>query len=440
MSRGEAWPRNALARQRGVSAAANAQPHPAVVRVIAPELNGTSLGSGTLVAVGDDYGIVVTNWHVVRDATQPVIVVFPGGFRSLGRVLRTDRNWDLAAVAIDRPDVEPVALATDAPRTGDALTIAGYGAGTYRAATGRCTQYLSPGRRLPFEMVELSTAARQGDSGGPILNDRGELAGVLFGAGSGTTSGSYCLRVAEFLAPVLDDAGAAREPVLVAARAAHVTRLPPPPRPHPSAGTVAGEALAGSYPTTFAPDAIAALDPPVESADTGSSDNGAMESPVRVEPRFADWRSTPRDGSETAAAEIASSSPDPRETFDDYDRYERLADDDQPAYDRPASDRDDLAGGVFADADEHYVPLPQGPIPAQPATEPAAITASLSSRATTETIVLDVAPSEAPSAADQDLTWHEVAGASPWDQAKTVLAVLGGIALALHGLRWMKMV
>ena len=51
-----------------------------------------------------------------------------------------------------------------------------------------------PVRDWPVEMVELSAAARKGDSGGPILNSRGELAGVLFGAGFGRTTGSYCGR------------------------------------------------------------------------------------------------------------------------------------------------------------------------------------------------------------------------------------------------------
>jgi hypothetical protein len=51
-------------------------------------------------------------------------------------------------------------------------------------------------------MVELSTAARNGDSGGPIFNDRGELAGVLFGSGFGRTTGSYCGRVQWFLASI----------------------------------------------------------------------------------------------------------------------------------------------------------------------------------------------------------------------------------------------
>ena len=45
-------------------------------------------------------------------------------------------------------------------------------------------------------MVELAAPARNGDSGGPILNSRGELAGVLFGSAFGRTTGSYCGRAA----------------------------------------------------------------------------------------------------------------------------------------------------------------------------------------------------------------------------------------------------
>ncbi len=87
------------------------------------------------------------------------------------------------------------------------LTIAGYGSGKYCAASGPCTQYVAPGLTFPFEMVELAAAARQGDSGGPIFNTRGELAGVLFGAGEGRTSGSYCGRVQWFLDSILGGSG-----------------------------------------------------------------------------------------------------------------------------------------------------------------------------------------------------------------------------------------
>ena len=213
-----------------------AKAHPAVVRVIAAERNGVrSYGSGVLVATSDEHGLVVTNWHVVFEATGPITVVFADGFRSGATVLRTDRDWDLAALAIWRPAVEPIPLAAVAPRRGEPLTIAGYGSdGRYRAVTGRCTQYNPPNLRLPAELVELSATARQGDSGGPILNSRGELAGVLFGSGRGYTMGSYCGRVREFLGTITDDFRRMPDDGTMIAR-----RLPPAPQQRAAPAPVA---------------------------------------------------------------------------------------------------------------------------------------------------------------------------------------------------------
>lgn len=180
--------------------APSATPHPAVVRVIAAEPSGMAQGSGALVGSRGRYGLVLTNWHVVRGAAGPITVIFPDGFQSAGRVLKADSDWDLAALLIWRPRAEPIPIAAVAPRPGDVLTIAGYGQGRYRAASGRCTQYVAPAMNLPYEMLELAAIARQGDSGGPILNERGELAGVLFGSSGGTTTGTYCGRAREFLA------------------------------------------------------------------------------------------------------------------------------------------------------------------------------------------------------------------------------------------------
>ncbi len=191
-------------------------PHPAVVRVMAPEADGASFGSGSLVAVTETHGLVVTNWHVVRDAAGPIMVFFPDGFTSGATVLRTDRDWDLAALAIWRPRVAPIPLSNAAPRPGELLSIAGYGSGQYRTAAGRCTEYVSPGGSQPFEMVELETPARNGDSGGPIFNDRGELAGVLFGSAFGRTTGSYCGRVRWFLSSVSDQFRQMPSPAVIA--------------------------------------------------------------------------------------------------------------------------------------------------------------------------------------------------------------------------------
>jgi hypothetical protein len=173
------------------------QAHPAVARIIVPEGEVTSYGSGTLIDVRDQFGLVITNWHVVRDGHG---------------------DWDLAALVIWRPPAAPVNIAARAPQSGDQLTICGYGQGQYRAATGRCTQYYAPKVDLPQHMVELDVEARQGDSGGPIFNDRGELAGVLFGAGGGTTLGSFGGRVESFLATLAPDIGRAADSALVQGR------------------------------------------------------------------------------------------------------------------------------------------------------------------------------------------------------------------------------
>jgi hypothetical protein len=204
-----------------------AAPHPSVVRVVSPERDGVSYGSGSLVAVDETSGLVLTNWHVVSEAAGPIVVCFPDGFRSGAVVLRTDRDWDLAALAIRRPNVQPIPLSNQAPQPGDPLTIIGYGSGSYRAITGRCTEYVSPGGDHPAEMVELAAPARNGDSGGPILNGRGELAGVLFGTAFGRTTGSYCGRVRGFVASVEGDFRALSNRVMLADRSRQGGTPPP---------------------------------------------------------------------------------------------------------------------------------------------------------------------------------------------------------------------
>lgn len=177
-------------------------PHPAVVRIVAAEHGAASLGSGVLVDANHQQGLVLTNWHVVRDARSAVLVQFSDGFQTAGTVIRMDEAWDLAAVVIWKPPATPIPLAASPPAPGDLLTIAGYGRGPYRAQTGRCTEYLSPGTGYPREFVELAAGARQGDSGGPIINERGELAGVLFGQNGGRTIGSCSTRLRTFLSGV----------------------------------------------------------------------------------------------------------------------------------------------------------------------------------------------------------------------------------------------
>ena len=178
-------------------------PHPAVARIMSVETNAASFGSGTLVYKQGKHALLITNHHVIRDSQKEILVSFPNGFRSSAKVVASDPTWDLAALLIWSPSMPAVPITKNAPQPGDQLTIAGYGSGRYRAVSGVCSQYVSPGLSQPHEMVELKAVARQGDSGGPIFNQKGELAGVLFGAGWRTTAGSYSGRVKKFLDPIV---------------------------------------------------------------------------------------------------------------------------------------------------------------------------------------------------------------------------------------------
>ncbi|MCS5632395.1 MAG: hypothetical protein NZ744_16275, partial [Pirellulaceae bacterium] len=50
------------------------QPHPAVARIRSLESNATSFGSGTLVYRQGKQGILITNYHVIKDAQDDILV------------------------------------------------------------------------------------------------------------------------------------------------------------------------------------------------------------------------------------------------------------------------------------------------------------------------------------------------------------------------------
>jgi len=174
---------------------------PAIVRIRVPEGRTISYGSGALVFAGEELGLVLTNWHVVRDCTGDIKVYFPGGFSSKGRLVKSDALWDLAAVLVWLPkkEVEPLTIATEPPERGAKLSIAGYGERRYREKSGVLLQYVAPARNASFDLIEMAVWARQGDSGGPILNEQREMAGILFGTADGRTTGSNCVQLKKFL-------------------------------------------------------------------------------------------------------------------------------------------------------------------------------------------------------------------------------------------------
>jgi len=72
---------------------------PGVVSIQTLTVQGGGLGSGF---VYDMDGHIVTNYHVVEDATD-LEVDFPSGYKTRGRVIATDLDSDLAVIKVDVP-------------------------------------------------------------------------------------------------------------------------------------------------------------------------------------------------------------------------------------------------------------------------------------------------------------------------------------------------
>lgn len=370
--------------------ASNSRIHPSVVRVIVPLADGNSLGSGVLVHKNARYGVVVTNHHVVRGCRGTITIVFSDGFQSAGQLLKADSDWDLAAIAVWRPDAEPVTISNLPPRPGDVLTIAGYGSGAFRMQTGRCTQYFSPGKNLPRELVELEATARQGDSGGPIFNSQGELAGVLFGEGGGRTIGSYGGRVERFLADVVPqvDRGLSRGPQEMIAEV----------RPPSGSDTMMHGAREEGLPEVASP-------PRTNVAD--------------------DWRPVPQD--DVAPAQVAAKPVPPRQHGEDARSDEPRK---WPVIRTPEADSGDSLAAVtrsrsplFAAGDGETARLftdePRKPAPDAAEYEQAA---------------QPDATATGPATADV-FSWRDLSGPTPWDQTKSVLATIGGLVVLVQVLR-----
>jgi serine protease Do len=137
------------------------------------------IAAGSGFAISAD-GFVVTNNHVVRNATK-VTVIFDNGDERTATIVGTDERTDLAVIKVDGvSDLPFVKLATEEPRVGDWVVAVGnpFGFGGsvtagIVSALGRDVQGSAYG-----DFLQIDAAINTGNSGGPAFNLNGEVVGV----------------------------------------------------------------------------------------------------------------------------------------------------------------------------------------------------------------------------------------------------------------------
>lgn len=154
-------------------------------------------GSGTVCDVGDGRFAVLSCAHIFTDGVGKITVYTADGKGYPAKLLGQwkAQDADLSALSIALPPVTLVPLAADRADVGEPTRLIGYGGqGVYRAVDGQVLDAPIVGTDLC-----VSGGARQGDSGGPIINARGELTAVLWGTDGKETYGTCCHRIRQFL-------------------------------------------------------------------------------------------------------------------------------------------------------------------------------------------------------------------------------------------------
>ncbi len=149
----------------------------------------SSSGSGF---VFDDAGHILTNAHVIQDASA-ITVTFNDGYVAAASLVGMDVFTDLAVlrVAVDPARLLPAQFgSSDAVRVGERAVAIGNPFGLASSMTVGIISGL--GRQLPSAelmgsefasfrnplIIQIDAAINPGSSGGPLLNSRGEVIGV----------------------------------------------------------------------------------------------------------------------------------------------------------------------------------------------------------------------------------------------------------------------
>jgi S1-C subfamily serine protease len=177
----------------------------------------TAKGSGTGWVIDREKKLLITNHHVVspdgKAVADEVLVLFPDyqkdrvvlqieayfeapgkpkGRPVRGKVVDSDARRDLAVIQLEElpPSMGELKLAADSPEPGDRLHSIGnpgvsrglwvYTPGVVRTVVQRQITYKG-GQTVHARVIETTSPINPGDSGGPVVNDAGELVGVTSG-------------------------------------------------------------------------------------------------------------------------------------------------------------------------------------------------------------------------------------------------------------------
>ncbi len=171
---------------------------------------GASSGSGFILSAE---GYVVTNYHVVQDATA-IDVILHDGSEHAAETVGFDSSNDLAVLKLKEAveGLKPAALgSSSALNIGDMVVAIGNPLG--ELASTQTVGYVSGIDRevttdnTIINMIQTDAAINPGNSGGPLFNMYGQVIGITTAKYSGTTGSGASIEGIGFAIPIDDISG-----------------------------------------------------------------------------------------------------------------------------------------------------------------------------------------------------------------------------------------
>jgi len=152
---------------------------PAVVTIVTYDSEGkvSDLGSGFFV---DNQGHLITNYHVLKGAYAADIKTYDGRKYPIEWIVAENETADLikVRVGLDEMPVYWVAVAQDEPSIGERVLVVGSPLGLEQTVSEGIVSAI---RDLPAvgKIFQLSAPISPGSSGGPVVNMKGAVVGVV---------------------------------------------------------------------------------------------------------------------------------------------------------------------------------------------------------------------------------------------------------------------
>jgi Flp pilus assembly protein TadD len=151
---------------------------PSIIVILVYNREGKILGQGSGFFINKE-GDVITNYHVLQEASRAVIRTKDGKEYPIKRVLAEDREGDLIRVSIDISEevVKPLPVATKLPDVGERVIVIGTPLGFDQTVSDGI---VSAVREIPGfgKIIQLTAPISPGSSGSPVINMKGEVIGI----------------------------------------------------------------------------------------------------------------------------------------------------------------------------------------------------------------------------------------------------------------------